>query len=90
MKKIFYLRDLEINKIRKFYAGIFFFSEAKIFSITGLRSKFLTWQREKRASKMRRACPYGLLFSKSLITLVFSLSILQSNPSTAQEWSFGA
>ncbi|MEM6699016.1 MAG: hypothetical protein AAF599_11505 [Bacteroidota bacterium] len=39
---------------------------------------------------MRRACPSGLLFSKSLITLVFSLSILQSNPSTAQEWSFGA
>jgi len=43
MKRIqLVLRDLEIGKLRKFYAVIFSFSKAKIFSIAELWSKFLT------------------------------------------------
>ena len=70
---IFIIRDLEINKLRKFCEGIFSFSKMSkhrlrtvkrmgcIFSIAGLRSKFLTKLKVKRASKMRR-----LLYAKSL------------------------
>ncbi|MFK7984270.1 MAG: MBL fold metallo-hydrolase [Saprospiraceae bacterium] len=67
MSKLFFT-GLEINKLRKFYAGIFSFSEAKIFSIAGLWSKFLMLIKVKRASKMRR-----LLFAKCL---TLSLSFL--------------
>ncbi|MFK7979922.1 MAG: SprB repeat-containing protein, partial [Saprospiraceae bacterium] len=73
----FLIRDLEINKLCKFYAAIFSLSKAKIFSIAGLRSKSLTQLKGKRANKMRR-----LLFAKSLhfikpiLSLVLCLSFL--------------
>ena len=47
--------------LRKFKEGIFSFRKAKIFSMAGLWSKFLTHLKGKRTSKMRR-----LLFAKSL------------------------
>jgi len=47
-------RGMKINKVRKFYAAIFSLSKAEIFSIAGLRSKFLTQLKGKRAIKMRR------------------------------------
>jgi len=59
------LRGLEISKLCKFYADIFTFSKAKIFSIVGLWSKFLTLQKVKRTSKMHR-----LLITKTLTTLL--------------------
>ena len=72
------VRGLEINKVRKFCAGIFSFNKAEIFSIAGLWSKFLTQLKVKRASKMRR-----LLFSKSLV-LLFVVCSFQSTAQTAR------
>ena len=60
------VRGLEINKLRKFYADIFSFGKAKIFSIAELRSKFLTQAKGKRSNKMRR-----LLFAKALVIIAF-------------------
>ncbi len=63
---IFFIRGLEINKLPKFCVGIFSFCKAKIFSITGLWSKFLMQQNGKRTSKIG-----SLLFAKALILTCF-------------------
>ena len=62
MKKRTMIRGLEKNKLRKFGLGIFFFSKAKNAGDAAHQRVFLTQQKMKRTSQMRR-----LFFSKAPI-----------------------
>jgi len=65
------LRELVINKLRKFYAVIFTISKAKFIRIAALLSKILTQLNEKRAIKMR-----WLLVTKFLVRQVENIPLV--------------
>ena len=65
------LRELAINKLRKFYAAIFTISKAKFIRIAALLSKILTQLNGKRAIKMR-----WLLVTKFLVRQVENISLV--------------
>ena len=65
------LRELVINKLRKFNAAIFTISKAKFIRIAVLLSKILTQLNGKRAIKMR-----WLLVTKFLVRQVENISLV--------------